>query len=54
MTAARVMVDAPPDVFVHPAAILESPSVGSGTRIWAFAHVLQGAHIGRDAAIECK
>jgi UDP-2-acetamido-3-amino-2,3-dideoxy-glucuronate N-acetyltransferase len=51
MTAARVMVDAPPDVFVHPAAILESPSVGSGTRIWAFAHVLQGAHIGRDANI---
>lgn len=33
-------------VFVHPAAICESPSVGEGTRIWAFAHVLPGAQIG--------
>lgn len=34
-------------VFVHPSAICESPSVGDGTRIWAFAHVLDGAVVGR-------
>jgi acetyltransferase-like isoleucine patch superfamily enzyme len=38
-------------VFVHPAGILESSAVGSGTRVWAFAHVLPGATIGRDANI---
>ena len=34
--------------FVHPAGICESKTVGEGTRIWAFAHVLPGARIGRD------
>jgi len=34
--------------FVHPHGICESAHVGEGTRIWAFAHVLPGAHIGRD------
>lgn len=37
--------------FVHPAAICESTSVGPGTRIWAFAHVLPGAVIGADCNI---
>jgi UDP-2-acetamido-3-amino-2,3-dideoxy-glucuronate N-acetyltransferase len=37
------------DIFVHDQAILESDSVGGGSRIWAFAHVLPGARIGRDA-----
>ena len=32
--------------FVHPAALCESASIGPGTRIWAFAHVLPGAVIG--------
>ena len=36
------------DVFVHPTAICESDSVGSGSRVWAFAHVMPGAVIGRD------
>ncbi len=35
----------------HPAAIVESASIGSGTRIWAFAHVLPGAVIGADCNI---
>lgn len=35
-------------VFVHPHALCESESVGAGTRIWAFAHVMRGATIGRD------
>ena len=38
-------------VFVHAAGICESKNVGAGTRIWAFAHVLPGAHIGRECNI---
>src|ERR1017187_8276552 len=30
----------------HATAIVESPSVGAGTRIWAFVHILPGAVIG--------
>jgi UDP-2-acetamido-3-amino-2,3-dideoxy-glucuronate N-acetyltransferase len=37
--------------FIHPQAICESEIVGDGTRIWAFAHVLVGAKIGRDCNI---
>lgn len=37
--------------FVHPQGICESASVGHGTRIWAFAHVLPGATIGEDCNI---
>jgi UDP-2-acetamido-3-amino-2,3-dideoxy-glucuronate N-acetyltransferase len=32
--------------FVHEKALCESSSIGAGTRIWAFAHVLPGAKIG--------
>ncbi len=39
------------DVFVHSHAICETKDVGAGTRIWAFAHVLPGARIGRDCNI---
>lgn len=35
-------------VFIHPQALCESATVGEGTRVWAFAHVLPGARIGRD------
>jgi UDP-2-acetamido-3-amino-2,3-dideoxy-glucuronate N-acetyltransferase len=34
------------EVFVHPAGLCESDSVGSGTRVWAFAHVMAGAVVG--------
>ena len=37
--------------FVHEHAVCESREVGEGTRIWAFAHVLPGARIGRDCNI---
>lgn len=37
--------------FVHPQALCESARVGDGTRIWAFAHVLPGAVLGRDCNI---
>ncbi len=39
------------DVFVHPQAICESKTIGAGTRIWAFSHVLPGAVIGADCNI---
>ena len=35
----------------HPTALVESETIGDGTRIWAFAHVLAGAVIGRDCNI---
>ena len=37
--------------FRHPQAIVETDRIGEGTRIWAFAHVLPGAAIGRDCNI---
>jgi serine acetyltransferase/dTDP-4-dehydrorhamnose 3,5-epimerase-like enzyme len=39
------------DVFVHEQGLCESAEVGSGTRIWAFAHVLEGARVGADCNI---
>jgi UDP-2-acetamido-3-amino-2,3-dideoxy-glucuronate N-acetyltransferase len=36
------------DFFVHPNGLCESDRIGSGTRIWAFAHVLPGATIGAE------
>lgn len=41
----------PDPVFVHPLGCNESRRVGAGTRIWAFAHVLPGARIGRNCNI---
>jgi UDP-2-acetamido-3-amino-2,3-dideoxy-glucuronate N-acetyltransferase len=38
-------------VFIHPKALCESDDVGEGTRVWAFAHVLPGARIGRDCNV---
>lgn len=37
--------------FLHPQSLCESSHIGTGTRIWAFAHVLPGARIGRDCNI---
>ena len=37
--------------FVHELGLCESTTVGNGTRIWAFAHVLPGASIGADCNI---
>ena len=41
----------PPGVFVHPQGLCESSTIGEGTRIWAFAHVLPHARIGRDCNV---
>ncbi len=38
-------------VFVHADGRCESTTVGAGTRIWAFAHVLPGAAIGADCNV---
>ena len=35
----------------HPLAVVESTSIGDGTRIWAFAHILPGARIGSECNI---
>jgi acetyltransferase-like isoleucine patch superfamily enzyme len=37
--------------FVHPQGLCESAVIGTGTRVWAFAHVLPGARIGDDCNI---
>lgn len=38
-------------VFVHALGCCESTSVGDGSRIWAYAHVLPGARLGADCNI---
>ncbi len=37
--------------FLHPQAIVETPDIGTDTRIWAFAYVLAGARLGRDCSV---
>lgn len=39
------------EVFVHEQAICETDDVGPGTRIWAFAHLLQGSRVGAECNI---
>ena len=38
-------------VYVHPTALCESQDMGEGTRVWAFAHVLDGAIVGEKCNI---
>lgn len=37
--------------FIHPTAIVESDSIGDGTKIWAYAHVLPNVQIGSNCNI---
>lgn len=37
--------------FVHRLAMCESDTIGDGTRVWGFSHVMKGARIGRDCNI---
>jgi UDP-2-acetamido-3-amino-2,3-dideoxy-glucuronate N-acetyltransferase len=39
------------DYFVHEQGLCETDAIGAGTRIWAFAHVLEGARVGADCNI---
>ena len=45
------MTNGPPGYFAHPQSLVESSNVGDGTRVWAFAHILPAAVIGRDCNI---
>jgi UDP-2-acetamido-3-amino-2,3-dideoxy-glucuronate N-acetyltransferase len=38
-------------VFIHLTALVETDQIGSGTRIWGFAHVMAGVTIGRYALV---
>lgn len=40
-----------PPPFIHPQALCETTMVGDGSRIWAFAYILEGARIGRDVNV---
>lgn len=40
-----------PATFIHETAVVDSDAIGAGTRIWAFAHVMEGAVIGGDCNI---
>ncbi len=37
--------------FVHPQALVETEQIGEGTRVWAFAHVMKNAVVGKDCNI---
>ena len=39
------------DVMIHPQALVETDDIGEGTRVWAFAHVMAGAKIGKHCNI---
>ncbi len=39
------------EVFIHEKAIVETENIGSGSRVWAFVHVLPEAKIGENANI---
>ena len=41
----------PEPPFIHGHALVESDSIGPGTRVWAFAHVMPGAVIGSDCNV---
>jgi len=41
-----------PDVFVHPTAIIDdNVTIGKGTKIWHFSHILSGSKIGKNCNI---
>lgn len=44
-------MNAPDGVQVHQKGLCESSSVGAGTRVWAFAHILPGAVVGKSCNI---
>jgi len=39
------------DFFAHPQSIVETQDIGSGTRIWAFAHVMKGVRLGANCNV---
>ena len=45
------MTEQQTEPFIHAQGLCESSSVGEGTRIWAFTHILKGAKIGKNCNI---
>jgi acetyltransferase-like isoleucine patch superfamily enzyme len=41
----------PEKPYIHPSALVESDTIGAGSRVWAFAHVMKGAVIGEGCNI---
>jgi acetyltransferase-like isoleucine patch superfamily enzyme len=39
------------EIYRHPTALVESDQIGPRTRIWAFAHIMQGAVVGEDCNV---
>lgn len=39
------------DIFIHDKAIVDSRSIGTGTKVWGFTHILPGAEIGENCNI---
>jgi acetyltransferase-like isoleucine patch superfamily enzyme len=39
------------DFFVHPQAIVETADIGSGTRVWAFSHVMKDVRLGANCNV---
>jgi UDP-2-acetamido-3-amino-2,3-dideoxy-glucuronate N-acetyltransferase len=37
--------------FAHPMALVDTTEIGQRTRVWAFAHIMQGARVGSDCNI---
>jgi UDP-2-acetamido-3-amino-2,3-dideoxy-glucuronate N-acetyltransferase len=37
--------------FVHPQAIVETADIGSGTRVWAFSHVMKNVRLGSNCNV---
>jgi UDP-2-acetamido-3-amino-2,3-dideoxy-glucuronate N-acetyltransferase len=50
--AAKQPPAAKPDYFAHPSAYVDQPcSIGTGTKIWHFSHIMKGATIGQNCSI---
>jgi acetyltransferase-like isoleucine patch superfamily enzyme len=39
------------DIYIHPTALVETTHLGEGTRVWALAHILKGATVGKNCNI---
>jgi UDP-2-acetamido-3-amino-2,3-dideoxy-glucuronate N-acetyltransferase len=40
------------DVFIHPSAVIDEPAtIGRGTKVWHFSHVMSGSSIGEECVL---
>lgn len=51
MTPTAAAIESARSYVAHPQALVESDQIGEGTRVWAFAHVMKDARIGRHCNI---